>query len=98
MQMQSRDKKPRQDEVSDNRNQTIREMKPDKTAEHSPFGEARPLDPCPAFMPCKIVENSDFNRDKRRGAIIQSKTAFEDRERNELNANSDDADGVELQP
>jgi hypothetical protein len=49
-------------------------------------------------MPGKIVENSDFNRDNRGGAVIQFKAAFENSERNELNADSDKADGVELQP
>ena len=36
MQMHLRYEKPCQREISNDRNQPIREMKPDKTAEHSP--------------------------------------------------------------
>ena len=96
--MQPRDEKPHQEQVSGDRDQTVCEMKTNESSEKSAGIRSRSIRPRPTFVPCKIVKNRAFDCDHSGNQIIQAYPGFENRESDQLNADSDQPHRVELQP
>src|SRR5262245_5128171 len=73
-------------------------MESQKPAQNSCGTKPRALNPGPALMPCEIVKNGSLDGDEGRRQIIETESGLEDREHQQLNANSDNPDDIELQP
>ena len=96
--MQPRDEKPHQEQVPGDRNQTVCEMKANEPSNKSAGIRSRSIRPRPTFVPRKIVKNCAFDCDHGGDQIIQAQPGFENRENDQLNADSDQPHRVELQP